>query len=199
MGYESARMATAHQIAHALDVEIAESMQAQPPVSRLRQARYRAGLTTADLAANTGVSRKAIRLFERGARPAQLSTLAKLARALGVELLDLMDNEPELCGLRRAGYAAGLTEAQLSANSAVSRRIIRQVERGERQGDTATMARLAEALKVEPAELTCRPSTLDVSVANQQLEEMAPSWRSIKLGRPHKARMSAPVAAAPTG
>ena len=152
---KSARLSTAGKLAKALGVDVSDLMETQPPVSRLRQARYCAGLSIVDLTAKTGVSRKAILLLERGARPAKLSTLAKLAKALQVELLDLLDDEPELHGLRRSRMAAGLTMEQLEARSGVGRWIIREIEERRRQADPAILTRLATALGLNPSELHC--------------------------------------------
>ena len=93
-GRESARLSTAVKLAQALHVEVVDLMEKEPNVSRLRYARYRAGATIVDLAAQSGVTRKAILQIERG-RPAKLTTLAKLADALHIDLNELLDEPPE--------------------------------------------------------------------------------------------------------
>jgi transcriptional regulator with XRE-family HTH domain len=98
-GRESARMTTALKLAHALGVGLFDIMQPQPTVSRLRLARYAAGLTLVELEARSGVMRQAISRIEQGLRPAKLTTLTRLAAALNVRLEDLLD-EPARPGRR---------------------------------------------------------------------------------------------------
>lgn len=59
---------------------------AAPSATPLRQA--------LDLSRASGVTRKAIREIERAARPTKLTTLARLATALGLTLEDLLDHPP---------------------------------------------------------------------------------------------------------
>ncbi len=68
-------------------------MQKTPRLKRLRD---RAALTQEDLAQRANVGRATIAGLETGKRPARPSTLWKLAQALGVEPVDLMD--PEIGG-----------------------------------------------------------------------------------------------------
>jgi len=60
--------------------------------SRLRELRDQAALSQEDLAKESGVSRGTIADLEAGKRPARPSTRRKLAKALGVEPVELMDS-----------------------------------------------------------------------------------------------------------
>jgi DNA-binding XRE family transcriptional regulator len=57
---------------------------------RLRQARWKAGLTQAKLAALTGIKRPNIARIESGRHRPSLDTIDKIARALGVPVVDLV-------------------------------------------------------------------------------------------------------------
>jgi transcriptional regulator with XRE-family HTH domain len=61
--------------------------------SRLRELRDNASLSQEDLAERSGVSRTTIANLEAGRRPARPSTRRKLAKALDVEPVELMDSE----------------------------------------------------------------------------------------------------------
>jgi transcriptional regulator with XRE-family HTH domain len=60
---------------------------------RLRQLRVERALTLRVLAERSGVSYDTINKLELGQRPARLSTIRKLADALGVEPKELMKGE----------------------------------------------------------------------------------------------------------
>ena len=60
---------------------------------RLRQLRVERALTLRALAERSGVSYDTINKLELGQRPARLSTIRKLADALGVEPKELMKGE----------------------------------------------------------------------------------------------------------
>ena len=57
----------------------------------LREHRQRAGLSQERLGFRANLHRTEISLLERGAREPRLSTIVRLARALGVEPSDLLD------------------------------------------------------------------------------------------------------------
>jgi transcriptional regulator with XRE-family HTH domain len=65
-----------------------------------RVARYRARMTQDKLAEASGLSAWAVRSIERGARPGRLSTLNRLARALGVTTSDLLAPAPGAPAIR---------------------------------------------------------------------------------------------------
>jgi DNA-binding XRE family transcriptional regulator len=61
------------------------------PGAALVAAREVAGMTQADLAALSGVSRRTIQHAEKGERDLGVQTLGRLARALGVEIVSLLE------------------------------------------------------------------------------------------------------------
>ena len=66
--------------------------------------KYRAdhGLSQADLAARTGLSQPAVARLEAGDIEPRLSTLLRIARALGVDLLVALEAEPAAVVVRQA-------------------------------------------------------------------------------------------------
>ncbi len=58
--------------------------------SKLKQYRLANGLTQAELAARAGINTNAYAKIERGERTAVVSTLKKLAKALGVKSSDIL-------------------------------------------------------------------------------------------------------------
>jgi transcriptional regulator with XRE-family HTH domain len=68
-------------------------------ISRLRPLRERKALTQRELARDAGVTQSTIQRLEAGLQEARPSTIRKLARALGVKPVDLMDIPPTLDGL----------------------------------------------------------------------------------------------------
>src|SRR5258708_29024099 len=62
------------------------SMEFAPLANNLRRLRDAAGLSQAELAERTGISRVAYRSIETGASQPRTSTLASLAAALGVKI-----------------------------------------------------------------------------------------------------------------
>jgi transcriptional regulator with XRE-family HTH domain len=89
-GHQSARIATARRLAAALGKHMSDLMELDPSEPPLRMARYRAGMSIMDLHLHSGVSRKTILATERGRR-ARPETLAQLARALQVDVDDLLE------------------------------------------------------------------------------------------------------------
>ena len=63
-------------------------------VPNLRQVRERRLLTQADLAERSGVAETTINRLENGHHQARISTVRKLAEALGVDPAELMESEP---------------------------------------------------------------------------------------------------------
>lgn len=61
---------------------------------RLRHVRQAAGLTLEDLSARVGVTPSQLSLVETGKREAKIGLLSELARALGVEVTELLDESP---------------------------------------------------------------------------------------------------------
>lgn len=62
-------------------------------ISRLRPLRERQALTQRELATLAGVTQSTIQRLETGLQEARPSTIRKLARALGVKPVDLMDSQ----------------------------------------------------------------------------------------------------------
>jgi transcriptional regulator with XRE-family HTH domain len=62
---------------------------------KLRQARYDAGYSLRELAAELGVDHNVIWLYEHGRRNPQPRTLRKLAEVLGTEVRDLRAGEDD--------------------------------------------------------------------------------------------------------
>jgi len=66
---------------------------------RLRRIRRDAALTQEQLAASSGVSKDLVAMLEQNRRKsARITTLAKLANALGIEMSELLDKRPRLEG-----------------------------------------------------------------------------------------------------
>jgi len=61
---------------------------------RLREARLRKVLTQEELAQRSGVAEATISRIESGQQEARISTVRKLAAALGIEPSELVDQEP---------------------------------------------------------------------------------------------------------
>lgn len=120
--------------------------------SHLLALRKAAGLTQADLAALIGSPGRELRVgeWERGEAQPRPQHLTRLASALGVaplELLDVDPAEPPLLALR---IAAGLTLEQVSQVTGLSVTAYRRLEIGvvRRNPEPAGMQRLATALGV---------------------------------------------------
>lgn len=126
--------------------------QARLRTSYLVALRKAAGLTQADLAALIGSPGRELRVgeWERGEVQPRPQFLARLAAALGVpplELLDVDAADPPLIALR---LAAGLTLDQVSQVTGLSITAYRRLEIGvvRRNPEPAGMQRLAGALGV---------------------------------------------------
>jgi transcriptional regulator with XRE-family HTH domain len=65
---------------------------------RLRELRHRRGLSQAELAKRTGLRRATIVALERGQSSPRLTTLEKLATALGVSVVQLLTAREESRG-----------------------------------------------------------------------------------------------------
>ena len=76
---------------------------------RIRELRRRAGWTLADLGAAVGVSASAVSLLETGRREPRVSMLRAVAEALGVEMADLLTEQPPTS--RRAALEQRLQRA----------------------------------------------------------------------------------------
>ncbi len=88
-------------VRHYCDAEFTEAEREKDEASRqtlgrrLRRLREEAGLTQAELAQRAGVGRVTVARIENGRMYARTETLRRLARALGISLVDLLAPEPE--------------------------------------------------------------------------------------------------------
>jgi XRE family transcriptional regulator, fatty acid utilization regulator len=57
--------------------------------NKVRELRHKKGMTTRGLAGEAGISTETLNAIEHGKRQVQVRTLAKVAKALGVEVKDL--------------------------------------------------------------------------------------------------------------
>lgn len=97
--------------------EAVRRQQALAVGSRLRQARQDAGLSLADIAAATGLSRGFISKCERGLSAASLATLLRWTASLGIgvaALFDSVDSPARLENRKPYHHARGITEYLLS-------------------------------------------------------------------------------------
>src|SRR5215218_8438883 len=75
---------------------MAEEGMQSPLARKLRMLRAREGITLAEVEERSGVTRESIGELERGKRIPFGSTLQKLARAYGVTIAELLEEEPAL-------------------------------------------------------------------------------------------------------
>ena len=114
--------------------------------SALVAARNRIGLGPAELARIADVSAGAVYSWERGDAAPGVDTLARVAKALGVpitELVRIPEGERFLGDLR---VMAGLTQPQLAKMSGMSTSSLAQLERGQARIKTEVAQRIADAL-----------------------------------------------------
>lgn len=142
----------------------------------MRTARRRAGLSQAELARAARLDRAAVGFLERAERSPELSTLLRVARALGLEAGELLrgvgsagrQSAPERehrdqlrhdpavrfgAALRRARGRAGLSQQALALRAGIDRAAISVYERGAREPNLRTVLKLARALSLSPASL----------------------------------------------
>ncbi len=147
----------------------------------MRAARLRAGLSQVALSEATGLDRAAISFLERAERSPDLSTLVRVAAALGVAPATLLDEigssgtrasgpsvdpggsvdpgahagpAPRLgANLRAARKHAELSQEALAYEAEVDRAAISVYERGGRGPNLRTVLKLARALELRPAAL----------------------------------------------
>lgn len=128
-------------------------MPSLPPLDpeQLRAARVRAGLTQSQLARAIGVAGgERVSKWELGEAVPSAAVRARLARALGLEVEDLLPKDG-VSDLRRLRLQAGLTVAQLAKRGEVSAGTIKRWESGAMTRTHAPLDRLASALGVDEA------------------------------------------------
>lgn len=136
----------------------------------IRQTRRDAGLSQIDLSFRSNLDRAAVSFLERAERAPDLSTILRLASALGVKPSALLEGVGASTGvrgprqgadglapaahfganLRWARQRVGISQEALANEAAVDRAAISVFERGRRDPNLRTVLRLARALGVPP-------------------------------------------------
>jgi transcriptional regulator with XRE-family HTH domain len=140
----------------------------------IRQARREAGLSQIDLSLRADLDRAAVSFLERAERAPDLSTIVRVAKAVGVKPAGLLDgvgcdhaglrgprSSPDAdtpaarfgANLRWARQRAGLSQEALANDASVDRAAVSVFERGRRNPNLRTVLRLARALELAPAVL----------------------------------------------
>ena len=142
----------------------------------MRTARRRAGFSQVELARAARLDRAAVGFLERAERSPELSTLLRVARALGLEAGELLHgvgsnprrpaserehrdqvaDDPAVrfgAALRTARGRAGLSQQALALRAGIDRAAISVYERGAREPNLRTILKLARALSLRPASL----------------------------------------------
>jgi transcriptional regulator with XRE-family HTH domain len=160
-------------VRHTEDPEIDEQVGAFGEA--MRAARHDAGLSQVALSEATRLDRAAISFLERAERAPDLSTLVRVAKALGTTPAKLLADvglppgrssvlppgaerpgEPGLrfgANLRAARTGAGLSQEALAYEAVVDRAAISVYERGRREPNLRTVLKLARALGLSPVAL----------------------------------------------
>jgi transcriptional regulator with XRE-family HTH domain len=141
----------------------------------MREARKRAGLSQIDLSLRANLDRAAVSFLERAERAPDLSTIVRVAGAVGVKPAALLrgvgpasstvrgprgsgahDASPAArfgANLRWARERVGISQEALANNARVDRAAISVFERGKRNPNLRTLLRLARALELPPGVL----------------------------------------------
>jgi transcriptional regulator with XRE-family HTH domain len=140
----------------------------------MRHARKAAGLSQIDLSHRASLDRAAVSFLERAERAPDLSTIVRVAGAVGVKPAALLkgvgpadcpargprSSTDELApaarfgvNLRWARERAGISQETLANDAHVDRAAISVFERGKRNPNLRTLLRLARALELPPGVL----------------------------------------------
>jgi transcriptional regulator with XRE-family HTH domain len=120
----------------------------------LRRARELAGLTQAELAFQAGVFDDArVRSWERGAEQPSAAKVSRLARALGIDALELYGGDPARPPLALLRRVAGLTLMELARQTGLTYARCQRIEQGIVEPTTTDITSLANALGVTVAQL----------------------------------------------
>jgi transcriptional regulator with XRE-family HTH domain len=139
----------------------------------MREARRHAGLSQIDLSLGANLDRAAVSFLERAERAPDLSTIVRVAAAVGVKPSALLRGVGSSTGvrgprgpdrvltpavrfgvnLRWARERAGISQEALANNAHVDRAAISVFERGKRNPNLRTLLRLARALEIPPGAL----------------------------------------------
>jgi len=112
----------------------------------LKRAREAAGMSRAELAEVVGGNRMAVYRWETGARTPQVSTVALLARAVGVDPSDLIAPPQTLSQLRAS---RGLLQSEVAEQIGVARSRYSSIELGTGRATREQLLQLAEVFDVE--------------------------------------------------
>lgn len=102
---------------------------------RLAEARVAAGLTQQQLADALGVSKPRVSEWERGHTEPRASRLPAVARAVGVDPLQLVAEDYDHLDLEALRMAAGLSRQDLAAAIGMTLPRYQRLESGERASD----------------------------------------------------------------
>ncbi|HWX43696.1 MAG TPA: helix-turn-helix transcriptional regulator [Solirubrobacteraceae bacterium] len=140
----------------------------------MREARRRAGLSQIDLSLRANLDRAAVSFLERAERAPDLSTIVRIAGAVGVKPSALLkgigpdgatvrgprdsseSSAPAArfgANLRWARERASISQEALANDARVDRAAISVFERGKRNPNLRTLLRLARALELPPGAL----------------------------------------------
>lgn len=133
----------------------------EPRISKLTEARLKAGLTQQAVANLLGCSIQAYQNYEYGKRDIKGSTLVALASILGCTtdyLLGCKDAQTDMDGrimknLSKARRKVGLTQLQAANRLGVSIYSIQNWEQGKSEPSLSTFAKMAELYAVSTDEL----------------------------------------------
>ncbi|MGH3737260.1 MAG: helix-turn-helix domain-containing protein [Micromonosporaceae bacterium] len=120
---------------------------------RLRDARQQRGLSQRELAELVGVYGSDISAYETGRTRPDPATLRRLAAALDLDPLDLLDPDTPV-SLPVLRSRAGLTQAAVAAAAGLSRSTYAAIERGDTRLDSDRAARIAGALSASVDQVT---------------------------------------------
>jgi transcriptional regulator with XRE-family HTH domain len=150
-------------------------------VSELAKVRRSKGYSQRALAEAAGVSPSSVYEIEVGRRRPNPGTLRKIAGALGVEVVDLLEEEErpkassrleifELPGLDAALERKGMSRGELSLRAGMTPGEILDYEIGAKKPDREIADRLADALDVQPYELIFPPEQVEARRAEEETE-----------------------------
>jgi len=161
------------------------------PAGRLRQLRLAKGWTQTRWSEESGIDVATISRYEKGDSTPNVDTLDRLARALGLDLADFVRHEQprptvtppflELLGarIRARRTAAHLSVSQLALQAEVDARSISRFESGEMSPTLPTLARLANALRLELAELLTLDRPDPLSRLSPLEQDFLSHWRRL--------------------
>jgi len=150
-------------------------------VSELAKVRRSKGFSQRALAEEAGVSPSSVYEIEAGRRKANPSTLRKIARALGVEVVALLEEEErpkawprlevfKLPGLDAALKRHGMSRNELSFRAGMTPGEVLDYEIGAKKPSEETVDRLADALGVPRYELIFPPEQVAAKHAEEAQE-----------------------------